>query len=237
MRTLRILICGLVCFTGLKLVAGEQREIERRKFDQQVEDVEATPSGSERLRRAKESVSRNWYSSAQIKIMAARLPDDDARLDFATFAFSRTIDPENFYEVYDAFSSFSKVFRLHDRIQRPPAAPFGCPVVEPLSSKDFAPIREAIKRESFDNGRLQLARQIFATSRRNFLSAQIRDLAQAFDFEPARLEFAKLAFDHTLDPEKYFIVGEAFSFQNSKDSLSKYVEERSRKLDKSALRR
>lgn len=55
------------------------------------------------------------FSSLQIKAMARLLVQEDARYDFALAAFPRTVDPENFYEVYDAFTSFSKVLRLHDQ--------------------------------------------------------------------------------------------------------------------------
>jgi hypothetical protein len=35
---------------------------------------------------------------------------------------------------------------------------------------------------------------------------------------------AKFAYDYTFDREKYFVVNEAFSFDNSKQQLAQYLE-------------
>jgi hypothetical protein len=229
MRILMVCLCGVLALGTLKAAAAEKTAIDRGNFEAEVQKLETSKAGAERLRHAKDMVHRHWYSSQQVKAIAMRLPDDDARLDFATAAYSRTIDPENFYDVYDAFTSFSKVFRLHDRIRGFPRnfAPVAAGP-EPMSQEDFAPILRALKSEDFDPARLQLARQILGSSRANFLSSQVRDMAKAFDFEPSKLEFAKLAFDYTLDREKYFLVNDSFDFTNTRQALSRYVQEKIR---------
>lgn len=212
--------------------AADKTALNRAEFEAEVQTLETQRAGHERLRHAKDMVHRHWYSSQQVKAIALRLPDDDARLDFATSAYPRTIDPENFYDVYDAFTAFSKVFRLHDRIR---SFPGNAPVVagpEPMNTQDFAPILKALKSEDFDPARIQLARQILASSRANFLSSQVRDMTKTFDFEPGKLEFAKLAFDYTIDREKYFLVNEAFDFMPTRQALSQYVQEKIRLPEK-----
>jgi hypothetical protein len=223
MRIWILCMCGVLGAIAANAQTAEQVPMESSSFEAEIRKLDGEQVGAERLRRAKELVLRRHYSSRQVKAIAMRLPDDDARLEFATEAFPRTVDPENFYDVYDSFTSFSKVFRLHDRVR---SFPGGTPVMlrpEPMSQHDFGPILKALKNESFDPQRLQLARQIFASSRRNFLSAQVRDMAKTFGFESGRLDFAKLAYDYTIDPEKYFLVNEAFSFANTRDQLSRYV--------------
>jgi hypothetical protein len=182
------------------------------------------------VQRAKDLVAtQSSFSSQQVKRMAQRLPDDTARLEFATAAYPKTVDPENFYEVYDAFQTFSKVMRLHDRIRLSSAAapqPQPVPVPAPaiVSDSDLRDILGALRRESFDNTRLQAGRQILRSTPQKFLSAQVRQLVRCFDFENNKLEFAKFAFDYVADPEKYFLVNEAFDFENSKQALSQYLQ-------------
>ena len=52
-------------------------------------------------------------------------------------------------------------------------------------------------------------------------------MLDCFDFEPSKLEIAKFAYEHTFDREKYFVVNEAFSFDNSKTELSRYIQSKS----------
>jgi len=151
-----------------------------------------------KLKRAQDIIHTHRLSSLQVKAIAARLSDDTARLELATAAYPRIVDPENFYEVYDAFISFSKVMRLHDRVHQfqrvsppPPAVP------ETLTEQEFREMIRALKRESFDQTRKQLAQQIVNNSRKLFLASQVRQMLDCFDFEPSKLEVAKLAYEHT----------------------------------------
>ncbi|HYG35611.1 MAG TPA: DUF4476 domain-containing protein, partial [Clostridia bacterium] len=208
--------------------AGEQETLSANRFQESIQGMTAERQPGEKLRRAKDISSRHWLSSLQVKEIALRLPDDTARLEFATAAYYRTVDPENFYEVYDAFTSFSKVMRLHDRI-RPtnhhPAPPVVVvpPTVTPGEMKD---ILKALRKEAFEQTRIQIARQIISGHQRNFLASQVKQMLDCFDYEHSKLEMAKFAYDYTFDKEKYFLVNEAFDFDASKDQLARYIESR-----------
>ncbi len=208
--------------------AAEQTLPEAVPLEEKMRSLDAEQDKGEKLRRARDIIHAHRLSSLQAKAIAVRLGDDEARLEFATAAYPRVVDPENFYEVYDAFSTFSKVMRLHDRVQQFERVRTPPPVERPpsLSDQEFKEIMRALKRESFDQTRMQLARQIIGNSRKLFLSAQVRELLNCFDFEPSKLEIAKYAYDHTLDREKYFLVNEAFTFDNSTSELTRYVQSR-----------
>ncbi len=217
--------------------AAERPTFNDKDFQEQIRSLKNEHRAEERQRRAHGMIPGHRFSSQQVKAIAAQLKDDAARLDFATAAYPLTVDPENFYDVYDAFTTFSHVMRLHDRIQsrhRPATAPVVM-VPRVISDDDMKDILGAIRKESFDNTKMQLARQIVGSSRGNFLSRQIKELCACFSFDNARLEFAKFAYDYTLDQEKYFLVNDAFSFTSNKEVLSRYVE--SRKQDPPAGRR
>lgn len=207
--------------------AEQPRLLEDETFQDQLRELSAQASGGDRLDRAQRMVATRLLSSLQVRTICARLPDDATRLEFATTAYPRTVDPENFYEVYDAFTSFSKVMRLHDRVRGHPAHRPGPPVVSApllMTDEDMKPILQALRKESFDNVRTQVARQILTSSPKKFLSSQVRRMMDCFDFEPPKLELAKFAYNYTYDREKFFLLNDAFSFESSKTALARFIE-------------
>ena len=203
-----------------------------RQFRESLRRLERLPNPAEQAREADALLRDRWLSSQQVKVVARTITQEDARFSFALNAYPRTVDPENFYEVYDAFTNFSKVFRLHDQIQRqqrqpyPPHAPPPAPVVQqPITDEAFADLIKALRAEVMDDTRKALARQMLS-GRPRFLSRQIRDLVKLFTFDDTRLEIAKYAYDAVLDSENYYLVNQAFTFNDRKEDLARYIESR-----------
>ncbi len=219
----------MLCVSGAW--AAEKTELEETPFQDRLKALQEERDESAKLRRAHDLARVHHLSSLQVKAIAERLKDDSARLEFAVAAYPRTIDPENFYEVYDAFTAFSKVMRLHDRIHQfePARTPPVVAAPATVSAQEFKDILRALKAESFDQTRSQIARQILGNSRKLFLVSQIKQMLDCFDFEPSKLEIAKYAYERTADRDKYFLVNESFSFDNSKQELSRYIQSRSGK--------
>jgi hypothetical protein len=226
---------GCVCSGTLR--AGDANPGVERSFmgESQLKDHIRSLRGenreTERLRAAKHFAARHSLSSLQVKSIVEALGDDTARLEFALEAYPNTIDPENFYEVYDGFKTFSKVMRLHDGIRelRQPQ-PARSPWVEPpkvVADNDLAEMIKAISKEGIDSTRQNLARQIIG-ARANFSTRQIKQILALFSFESSRLELAKYSFNHVLDPENFFMVSDVFAFSSSKDELARFLESRRR---------
>ena len=195
-------------------------------FKAQVKRLEQEEDTGRRIRQAKEMVERHSLSSVQVKAIAEKLRNDEARLEFAWAAYRRVVDPENFYEVYDAFTTFSKVMRLHDRVRRLDAPRHLPMALEPqvVPDEEMPEILAAIKKEGLDDNRLAVARQILNASSRKFRSTQIRDIVKCLTFEDRRLECAKFALPRVFDADKYFVVNEAFTFSATRDELAQYIE-------------
>lgn len=225
-----VLLAAGTLWLGVALAAEPPVQLEDETFQDQMRSLSTERNEKERFHRAQSMIMRHRLSSLQVKAICSRLSDDAARLEFALAAYPRTVDPENFYEVYDAFTSFSKVLRLHDAVRpRAPQWPDRPPVVvtpPPMTEEEVKSVIKALRQESFDNTRAQVARQIVSTSPKRFLSTQIKQMVQCFDFENARLEFAKFAFDYVQDPERYYVVNEAFDFDGSKQALARHIESR-----------
>ncbi len=214
--------------------AEVRRPFPEQEFQRRLDEWKQAPNDAERLQRATTTLFPRGVSSTQVKRMALTITNEDSRIEFAAEAYRYTIDPENFYDVYDAFQTFSKVFRLHDRIQweqrsapvtsRGPGTaaprPAGPP---PLTDKDLGEILASLKRESFDDSKLALAKVVGAGARGRIASRQVLEMLKLFSFDDRKLECAKLAADWVIDPAEFHTVYAAFTFESSRTQLSKFL--------------
>lgn len=77
------------------------------------------------------------------------------------------------------------------------------------------------KNEKFDDGKLALINQQMRSSM--FSSAQIRDLVKYISFDNNKLALAKSMYKRCADKNRYFLVYDAFDFENSKRELMEFV--------------
>jgi hypothetical protein len=90
--------------------------------------------------------------------------------------------------------------------------------------------KASISGKDFDNSRLTIARQAL---RHNALMARdVKEIAQLFDREENRLEFAKMAYRHTCDVENYYLVNDAFMYEATIEKLDDFM----RRADQAARR-
>jgi hypothetical protein len=85
-------------------------------FQQKFNQLNTIRGDQRKLKFATEFVNHNCLLSYQVKQITEIFHDDYTRLSFAQVAYENTVDKDNFYDVYDAFSYFSVVMRLHDYI-------------------------------------------------------------------------------------------------------------------------
>lgn len=326
------------------------------KFRQNMRLISSQSTEQQKMIKVKYFTSSNCFTSIQVKEMASVFYDDNDRLEYCMLAYGRTVDSENFYEVYNTFAYFSTVFRLHDYIKGissgrmedmphpernlPEFPPYKYPQcynydgafnchnpmsdqqyisllfnvinqnddasrnavaialaknncfsvaqvmktaslirsekarlgflkgvypytydllnfsaceqtledeslivlfnqflaqmhaghsVDPLpqmpcavNHQEFADICKTINSQSFSNTKITLAKQIIS-SKGCFTAQQIKEIMGLFNFESARLEIAKFAYNYTSDKENYYLVNDAFSFSSSIDELDKFL--------------
>ncbi|MCH8553837.1 MAG: DUF4476 domain-containing protein [Schleiferiaceae bacterium] len=92
---------------------------------------------------------------------------------------------------------------------------------ESMSEADFKPALRAIANQSFEDGRLSVARQLISAS--CISTEQIKEIIALFSFEKTRLDFAKEAWHKTTDPQRYFLLNDSFSFSSSTKELTDYI--------------
>ncbi len=223
--------CMLVLWATCSLAFADNTSLMSEPLMRQgLDRLRVEQGDAAKLQQARQLFIPHHLSSLQVKTIAMTFGDDGARLDFALAAYPRVVDPENFYEVYDAFHTFSKMMRLHDQIHMQPASggmPPHVPPVRLVSQQDLDEILATIRNASFDKDKLRLARQIIG-AKKAFLSRQIKEILRLFDFEDGRLDAAKFAYDYVVDPQNYFVVYDTFSFNNQKEQLAQYIEKKQR---------
>jgi hypothetical protein len=77
------------------------------------------------------------------------------------------------------------------------------------------------KNEKFDDGKVSMIKQQMRSS--VFTAAQIRDLVKSLSFDKNKLSLAKSMYLNCADKDKYFVVYDAFDFENSKRELRDYI--------------
>lgn len=90
-----------------------------------------------------------------------------------------------------------------------------------MSNADFGSAKETLRREMFENTRLDLAKQVVNTN--YFSSQQVKELLQLFTYENNKLDLAKYAYKATLDRNNYYLVSDVLTFSNSRDELARYI--------------
>ncbi|MGC4041644.1 MAG: DUF4476 domain-containing protein [Flavobacterium sp.] len=98
----------------------------------------------------------------------------------------------------------------------------GCGGNSCMSSGNFNAALATIKKQSFEDTRLKTAKQVITANCLNV--DQIIQIANTFNFEENKLDFAKYAYGYCIEPKNYFKLNGIFSFSDNVDELSDYVQ-------------
>jgi hypothetical protein len=91
----------------------------------------------------------------------------------------------------------------------------------PMSDYDFVQLKQVIDNATFESSKMKIAEQTIASN--YFYAEQVVELLNLFTFESSKLQIAKLAYPHTLNKGKYYIVNSAFTFESSIDELNQFI--------------
>jgi hypothetical protein len=100
----------------------------------------------------------------------------------------------------------------------------GCNGRSCMTPANFNAALATIKSQNFEDTQLKTAKQVITANCLNV--DQIIQIANTFNFEDNKLEFAKYAYDFCIEPRNYFKLNGIFSFSSNVDALSDYVQSR-----------
>ena len=98
----------------------------------------------------------------------------------------------------------------------PPPHQTGC-----MNSNDFNTAIAVIQRETFEDTKLGIAKQI--TTNNRLCVSQIVQICRLFTYENTKLEYAKFAYSYCYDKNNYYQLNDVFEYSFSKDELRKYI--------------
>lgn len=90
-----------------------------------------------------------------------------------------------------------------------------------MNDYQFDQLMNTLDNTSFDDTRLEIAKT--SVRGNQMTSAQITEVMGKFSFESTKLDFAKYAYRFVVDPENYYVVNNAFTFDSSRRKLSEYI--------------
>ena len=171
-----------------------------------------------------EIARNNCLSVAQAMKFSSLLGSEESRLSFFYEVIPGIFDLGNLHFGVQMFALKSNRGKYNEMINQPisPQPPVGSGPCY-VSPEEFSQAIISIRKESFNNTKLVLAKQILR-SKKCFTTTQIKEIAKLFSFDDTRLELAKFAWEYTIDRENYYQVADVFSFTSHKDQLLKFLE-------------
>ncbi len=192
---------------------------------------------------------KKCLTSAQVKQIALLFNGEGNRLQFAVEAFKHTADPENFYDVYDAFKNFSTTLKLNDILHNSPIRPpvseegdnssqppqpqlnlpdynsykgtKGCPM--PIADRDLQMILPNINDPQATDA--QKSQALLSFMSKNCLSmGQLMMVSMNLKMELNRLNFMKDAFLKVYDMGNYNYAVEVFEHEPYRKEWMAYCE-------------
>ena len=97
------------------------------------------------------------------------------------------------------------------------------PVPQYCSDADVADLVVKLKRESFDDSRLKLAKTAMVSSL-PYTTEQIRSVARLFSFDSGRMDYLKFAYSHCYDVQNYYKLTDLFTFSSDRDKLLDFIQ-------------
>lgn len=177
----------------------------------------------------KDYCSKNCLSTAQVMKLASILGSEALRYDVLKSAFSTVYDRGNFPAAEQLLTTDSYKIEFNNLMLANGISNNddgnGTVIVNTncvVTDGDMNDIVSSIKKESFDDSKMTVAKQIIS-AKKCFTVDQITRIVKLFSFDSSRLEIAKYAYEYCTDKDNYYKVKDAFSFSSSKDELTDFL--------------
>lgn len=156
----------------------------------------------------------------QLSDLLKQVTFDDEKLDWVQMAYPFIADAQHFYQLRDKFSfistrdKFDKFLQAVTDNDRPRHK-------DVFSREDFAQLQSVISKEPFRDGKKKI---IETALQRNLVTvAQVSQLLKQFTFDDDKLDVALMAYNYTVDVQKYYLLRDEFTFISNKEKLDKFL--------------
>lgn len=94
-------------------------------------------------------------------------------------------------------------------------------ICSPMSASNFNSLMSTLNDKSWDEERMDIAKQ--ASNSNCFTAKQIKQIMSTFEWEDAKLEFAKHAYVNCYDQNNYYQVNDEFEWSDNVKKLNQYI--------------
>ena len=204
------------------------RIIDSRDFDIISNRIHALSVEKSKLNKAIDEINNICLTTEQLMKIASLLSAEESKLKFAQAAIKSVFDIDQYVEMKQVFktpgarSQFVNFLnnQTSNNISRENRSSVSnCKVSESTYQRIFT----SIKNEKFNTNKINTAKNLIETNK-CFSALQIKNLVDLFDYESARVDIAKYAYQYTTNKSEYYtIVSEALGFESSKNKLLDYI--------------
>jgi len=211
------------------------RPMTEAAFLYRLQDIKRKSTDQSKLLAAVNLANNECLSTSQVMKLSSMLSLEQNKLNLLKQSYDAVYDPINFKDASQIFSNSSSLndFQNFLNVQiiiggggngnggntGGNGGNFSCQI----DAAEFSRISQNIRSQVFNNTRLNTAKQIVRSKGKCFTASQARDLTKLFEFESAKIEFAKFCYDYTLNQSDYYQVNEAFEFNSSTEELNEFI--------------
>ena len=203
-------------YQGIK---GCNSVISNQVFESWAQKMVNANSENERLKLGENLVSYYCLSTEQVMKIASLLSVESNCLNLAKLAYKRVYDKGNYNYMTQVlkyeYSRKNLLVYINSDSYNPNKV--DCKV----SEKDLAIMMAQIKKQSFSNTKMNLAKQIIK-AKKCFTTDQIIEILKLFNYDSLKMDLAKYAYDYVTDKNNYYKTADLLRYEFDKQSLLEY---------------
>lgn len=206
------------------------RPINEEEFDEVVIQILSLRDDDSRIQAVSRIAESNCLTVSQIMKLGSIIEKEQKRLEYLKRIYDHTYDVNNFSYGNQLFREKTYITEFDNYVKdrsnrnsrdynRDRRQDNHCRV----SDTEMSEIVASIKRQSFDNTKLETAKQV-VRAKQCFSVYQIKQLLELFSFENNRLDLAKFCYNYCTDRSDYYKLNSSFTYSGSVDELNKYIQ-------------
>lgn len=218
--------------TAEKRIAGSRGnnrgQVTAAAFTKLYNQVKAKTSSTSRATSLENewNTSNKQFTSKQVSQLIQLVSSETLRLKLAKLSYTRTSDPENFYQVTNLLSNTANKTALNAYIQSQQNTDDGVAdvnTIQPLADAAFGTIYDEVVAEPTSGDRTYYLNNFFSRDFNHYTADQARRLIELVTTESDRLSLAKTAYRGITDRENYNMVYPLLNTTASRNDLAAYT--------------
>ena len=168
------------------------------------------------------ATATNYLNVAQAQQLIELVTIESDRLQLAKSSYDNIVDPANFSQLYNLFSTQSSRNELMAYVNNYNGEPTNT-VRVPMTDANFNSLYRNIQFRFGIGAKMSSVTEVFANNNNYFTVAQAKQLIQLVSDESNRLQLAKSVYRNITNPENFNEMYDIFSNQAIKDELAAFV--------------